>query len=42
MAKIAVYPPSLAKPVGFCYGFEVRGGRILAGRLRGRLMMRGG
>jgi len=29
MAKIAVNPPSLAKPVGFSYGFEVRGGRIL-------------
>jgi len=29
MAKVAVNPHSLAKPVGFSYGFEVRGGRIL-------------
>ena len=29
MAKIAVNPPSLAKPVSFSHGFEVRGGRIL-------------
>lgn len=29
MAKIAVNPPSLAKPVGFSHAFEVRGGRIL-------------
>ena len=29
MPKVAVNPPSLAKPVGFSHGFEVRGGRIL-------------
>jgi enamine deaminase RidA (YjgF/YER057c/UK114 family) len=29
MAKVAVNPPSLAKPVGYSHAFEVRGGRIL-------------
>lgn len=29
MAKIAVNPASLAKPVGFSHAFEVRGGRVL-------------
>ncbi len=29
MAKTAVNPSSLMKPVGFSHGFEVRGGRVL-------------
>jgi len=29
MAKTAVNPPGLSKPVGFSHGFEVRGGRTL-------------
>lgn len=29
MAKTAVNPPTLAKPVGYSHAFEVRGGRIL-------------
>ena len=29
MAKEAVNPPSLMKPVGFSHAFEVRGGRLL-------------
>jgi enamine deaminase RidA (YjgF/YER057c/UK114 family) len=46
MAKTAVNPSSLMKPIGFSHGFEVRGGRILflagqvafdkAGRVVGR------